>query len=38
MACSVRATPLVVVVDGLPEPEFPQGYVATIVLGRLLRQ
>ncbi len=38
MAWSVRATPLVVVVDGLPEPEFPQGYVMTIVLGQLLLQ
>jgi len=36
MAWSVRATPLIVTVDGLPEPEFPQGYVMTIVLGQLL--
>jgi hypothetical protein len=38
MAWSVRATPLVVTVDGLPEPEFPDGYVTTIVLGQLLVQ
>jgi hypothetical protein len=38
MAWSVRATPVVVVVDGLPEPEFPHGYLMTIVLGQLLLQ
>jgi len=38
MVWSVRATPLVVVVDGSPEPEFPQGYLMTIVLGQLLLQ
>lgn len=36
MAWSVRATPLVVLVDGLPEPEYPQGYAMTVVLGQLL--
>ena len=38
MAWSVRATPVVVVVDGLHEPEFPHGYLMTIVLGQLLLQ
>jgi hypothetical protein len=38
LAWSVRATPLVVVVDGLPDPEFPQGYLMTILLGQLLLQ
>ena len=38
MAWSVRATPLVVAISGLREPEFPQGYVMTIVLGRFLVQ
>jgi hypothetical protein len=38
MAWSVRATPLVVVPDGWPEPAFPQGYLMTIVLGQLLLQ
>jgi len=38
MACSVRVTPLVVAIDGLPEPEMPQGYLMTIVLGHLLLQ
>jgi hypothetical protein len=38
MAWSVRASPLVVAVDGLPEPDFPHGYLMTIVLGQLLLQ
>jgi hypothetical protein len=38
MAWSVRATPLVVAVDGLPEPALPQGYLMTIVIGQLLLQ
>jgi hypothetical protein len=38
MAWSVRVTPLVVTIEGLPEPEFPQGYLMTIVLGQLLLQ
>jgi hypothetical protein len=38
MAWSVRVTPLAVMVDGLPEPEIPQGYLMTIVLGQLLLQ
>lgn len=38
LAWSVRVTPLVVVIDGLPEPEFPQGYLMTVVLGQLLLQ
>lgn len=41
MAWSVRATPLVIVADAMPampEPEFPQGYLMTIVLGQLLLQ
>ena len=32
-AWSVRVTPLAVRVDGLPEPDRPQGYAMTIVLG-----
>jgi hypothetical protein len=36
MAWSVRATLLVVEGDELPEREFPDGYVMTIVLGKLL--
>ena len=38
MAWSVRVTPLAVEVNGLPEPEFPHGYLMTIVLGQLLLQ
>jgi hypothetical protein len=38
MTWSVRPSPLVVAVDGLPEPEFPHGYLMTIVLGQLLLQ
>jgi hypothetical protein len=38
MGWSVRVTPLVVAISGLREPEFPQGYVMTIVLGRFLVQ
>ena len=38
MAWSVRVVPQVVVIDGLPEPEFPQGYLMTIVLGQLVFQ
>ena len=38
MAWSVRVTPLMVAVDGLPEPEVPGGYLMTIVLGQLLLQ
>jgi len=33
---SVRVTPLVVVIEGLPEPDQPQGYAMTIVLGELV--
>lgn len=33
---SVRVTPLAVRVDGLPEPDRPQGYAVTIVLGQLV--
>jgi hypothetical protein len=33
---SMWVTPLVVNVEGYPEPEWPQGYVMTIVLGELL--
>ncbi len=33
---SVRAIPLAVRVDGLPEPDRPQGYAMTIVLGQLM--
>lgn len=38
MAWSVRVAPLVVAVEGLPEPEFPHGYLMTVVLGQLLLQ
>lgn len=38
MGWSVRATPLVVAIDGLPEPVLPHGYLMTIVLGQLLLQ
>jgi hypothetical protein len=30
MAWSVRVTPLVIAVDGLPEPQSPQGYLMTV--------
>ncbi|WP_246076550.1 hypothetical protein [Amycolatopsis cihanbeyliensis] len=33
---SVRATPLAVRVNGLPEPDRPQGYAMTILLGQLV--
>ena len=33
---SVRVTPLVVAIEGLPEPDQPQGYAMTIVLGELV--
>lgn len=33
---SVRVTPLAVCVDGLPEPDRPQGYAMTVVLGQLV--
>jgi hypothetical protein len=33
---SVRITPLVVAIEGLPEPDGPQGYAMTIVLGELV--
>ena len=33
---SVRVTPLAVHVDSLPEPDRPQGYTMTIVLGQLV--
>lgn len=33
---SVRVTPLIVTVDGLPEPDRPQGYAMTVVLGQLV--
>ena len=33
---AVRVTPLATRVDGLPEPDRPQGYAMAIVLGRLL--
>jgi hypothetical protein len=33
---SVRVTPLVVAVEDLPEPDQPQGYAMTIVLGALI--
>ena len=33
---SVRVTPLVVAIEGLPEPDQPQGYAMTIVLGALV--
>jgi hypothetical protein len=33
---SVRVTPLAVRVDGMPEPNRPQGYAMTIVLGQLV--
>jgi hypothetical protein len=33
---SVRVTPLAVRIDGLPEPDRPQGYAMTIVLGQLV--
>lgn len=35
---SVRVTPLAVRVNGLPEPDRPQGYAMTIVLGQLVLQ
>jgi hypothetical protein len=38
MAWSVRVSPLIVAADGLPEPEFPHGYLMTIVIGQLLLQ
>jgi hypothetical protein len=38
MEWSVWVTPLVRAIDGLPEPEFPDGYLMTIVLGQLLLQ
>ena len=33
---SVRVTPFAVRIDGLPEPDRPQGYAMTIVLGQLM--
>lgn len=33
---SIRVTPLAVRIQGIPEPELPQAYAVTIVLGRLL--
>jgi len=33
---SVRVTPLAARIDGLPEPDRPQGYAMTILLGQLL--
>lgn len=38
MDWSVRVAPVAVVVDGFSEPEFPDGYLMTIVLGQLLLQ
>lgn len=38
MAWSIRATPVVLAADRLPEPEFPDGYLMTIVLGQLVLQ
>ena len=38
MTWSVRVTPLVVAIAGLREPEFPHGYLMTVVLGQLLLQ
>jgi len=38
MGWSVRATPLVAATDGVPEPELPEGYLTTIVLGQVLLQ
>jgi len=36
--CSIRVTPLAVRVDGLPEPDRPQAYAMTILLGQLVLQ
>jgi hypothetical protein len=33
---SVRATPFVLTVKGLPEPELPHGYLTTILVGKLV--
>ena len=33
---SIRVTPLVVTIEGLPEPDSPQGYAVTVLLGELL--
>lgn len=33
---SVRITPLAVCVDGMPEPDQPQGYAMTVVIGQLV--
>ncbi|TCO37618.1 hypothetical protein EV646_1235 [Kribbella antiqua] len=33
---SVRVTPLAVRIDGIPEPDRPQGYAMTVVLGQLV--
>jgi hypothetical protein len=38
MPWSVEVVPQIVVIDGLPEPELPQGYLMTIVLGQLVFQ
>ena len=35
---TVRVTPMVVRVPGIPEPEFSQGYLMTVVLGELVLQ
>ena len=35
---AVRVTPLVVRIPGIPEPDLPQGYLMTVVLGELLLQ
>lgn len=35
-SASVRATPLAVGVEGLPQADWPQGYAMTVVLGNLL--
>jgi hypothetical protein len=35
---SIWATPVVVAIEGLPEPDLPQGYAITLVLGELLLQ
>jgi len=33
---AIRVTPMTVRVTGLPEPDLPQGYAITIVLGELI--